>query len=212
MSSEEGYIKFDARWMQRPAFPERELEELQRWRQRLYELQLIGAYDDGIGYGNISRRRGQSLQFYISGSATGNFPTLTAEHYALVTEVDIDQNRLYCEGPIIASSESMSHAVIYRELPRVDGVIHVHHLGLWEKLLHQVPTTDASATYGSPEMAYSIIDLIRHTDLPERRIFVMEGHREGIFTFGKDLNEAGATLLKYYQKSLKGFPGHFSAG
>lgn len=199
MSSEEGYIKFDARWTQRPAFPERELKELQDWRRRLYGLQLIGAYDDGIGYGNISLRRDQSPQFYISGSATGNLPTLTANHYALVTEVDIDRNRLYCEGPVIASSESMSHAVIYRQLPWVGGVIHVHHLEMWERLLHQAPTTDASATYGSPEMAYSIIDLIEHTDLPERRIFVMEGHREGIFTFGKDLEEAGGVLLEYYR-------------
>lgn len=200
MSSEEGYIKFDARWKQRPAFPERELEELQHWRRRLYDLQLIGAYDDGVGYGNISVRRDQSPQFYISGSATGNFHTLTAEHYALVTEVDIDQNRLYCEGPVVASSESMSHAVIYRALPWVGGVIHVHHLGMWEQLLHRVPTTDASATYGSPEMAYSIIDLIGNTDLPKRRIFVMEGHQEGIFTFGKDLDEAGVVLLEYYKK------------
>lgn len=72
----------------------------------------------------------------------------------------------------------MSHAVIYCECPEVQGVIHIHNLEMWERLLHQVPTTDAAATYGSPEMAYSIIDLLQHTDLRSQGIFVMEEHRE----------------------------------
>src|SRR5690606_6522498 len=133
-----------------------ELAELDHWRKRMYAAGPIGAYPDGIGLGNISRRQSREGQFIISGSATGNFVQLSAEHYSLVTAVDIDRNSLACKGPIVASSESMSHAVIYRECPEVQGVIHIHHLGMWERLLHEVPTTDAKATYGSPEMAYSI--------------------------------------------------------
>ena len=84
----------------------------------------------------------------------------------------------------------MSHAVIYQALPWVKAVMHVHHAEMWRRLLFKVPTTDALATYGSPEMAYSILDLIQHTDLAEQKIFVMEGHEEGIFSFGKDFQEA----------------------
>ncbi len=194
---DEGYIKFKAEWKDGPAFPANELEELQHWRQEMYRAGLIGAYDNGIGFGNISRRWGISERFVISGSATGNFPVLGPEHYCLVTQVDIDQNTLWCEGPLLASSESMSHAMVYRVLPWVNGVIHIHHLEMWRRLLHQVPTTDAAATYGSPEMAYSIINLIHTTDLPQRRIFVMEGHQEGIFGFGKDLAEAAAVIFDH---------------
>lgn len=195
--SDEGYIKFRADWQQTPPLDWELLADLDHWRNEMYRSGLIGAYPDGIGYGNISRRWGETDQFVISGSATGNYARLDASHYSVVTAVDIDANQLSCRGPIIASSESMSHAVIYRECPEIHGVIHIHNLSLWERLLHQVPTTDSEATYGSPEMAYSIIQLLQDTDLPERRIFVMEGHREGVFAFGEDLEQAAAVIRKY---------------
>ena len=90
----------------------------------------------------------------------------------------------------------MSHAVIYRECPAVQAVIHVHHLELWEQLLHKVPTTDASAKYGTPEMANSIVELLKKTDLRGTKLFVMEGHEEGIFSFGNSLDEAVEIILK----------------
>lgn len=158
---------------------------------------LLGVYSNGIGFGNISQRWEEQGQFLISGSGTGRFEQLTTEHFTRVTQVDLPSNTLHCEGPIIASSESMSHAVFYQECPEVKGVIHVHNQQLWEKLLHRVPTTDASATYGSPEMAYSIIDLLKNSDLREQKILVMEGHVEGIFAFGEDLEQAGQVLLQH---------------
>ncbi len=194
---EEGYIKFKAHWTEGPALPAAFLEPLLVVRQRLYAFRLIGAYDNGIGYGNISRRWDADGQFVISGSRTGSIPVLSKQHFTLVTQVEIDQNELWCEGPVIASSESMSHAVIYQECPWVNGVIHVHHPGMWKRYLHRVPTTDSKATYGSPEMACSIIDLLRHTDLKEQKIFVMEGHEEGVFVFGEELEQAEEVLMAY---------------
>jgi ribulose-5-phosphate 4-epimerase/fuculose-1-phosphate aldolase len=91
----------------------------------------------------------------------------------------------------------MSHAMIYRACPEAQVAIHVHDLAAWERLLHRVPTTDNSASYGSPEMARSILDLFAHTDLRELKLFVMEGHREGIFAFGEDFSEAMEVLRKY---------------
>lgn len=197
---DEGYIKFKAEWTQAPALPFDRLARLDHWRRKLYSLGLIGSYPDGIGYGNLSCRWDKPGQFAITGSATGNLPELDSRHYSLVTAVDLTQNRLWCQGPIVASSESMSHAVIYRECPQVMGVVHVHHLRLWEQLLHRVPTTDPSAAYGTPEMARSIIRLLQETNLPEQRIFVMEGHREGIFAFGKNLDDAGEVLLRHFHE------------
>ena len=194
---DEGYVKFIAHWQKAAPLPKAEIAELNACRRCLYELGLIGAYSNGIGYGNISRRYGAGGQFIISGTATGNFPELTAEHYALVTKVEAAQNRLWCEGPAAASSESMSHAAVYQECPWVNGVIHIHHLGLWKALLHKIPTTGKSAPYGSPEMAASIIQLMRETRLKEQKIFVMEGHEEGIFTFGHSLEEAFDVLKDF---------------
>ena len=197
---DEGYIKFNAIWEKSPPMPLSQIKKLNEWRNKLYELGLIGAYENGIGFGNISERFDEGDTFLISGSATGNLSELNGKHYSLVTRVDIPGNKLFCQGPIIASSESMSHAVIYMECPWVHGVIHIHNLPLWKRLLQEVPTTDKSALYGSPEMAYSIAALLKNSDLIERKIFVMEGHEEGIFTFGSSLDEAGEVLLSYLNK------------
>ena len=163
----------------------------------MYAHKLIGAYPGGIGYGNISQRDGPSDRFHITGSATGLRPKLSAEDYTTVTGFDISANAVHCRGPIIASSESMSHAVLYRHLGWVQGVIHIHHRAMWENLLGKVPTTDAAAKYGTPEMALSIIGLLEKTDLPKVKIFVMEGHEEGIFAFGKNLKEAAEVIFEW---------------
>lgn len=207
--TDEGYIKFNAQWKKGKNLPSPFLQPLIQARQHLYQLGLIGAYDNGIGYGNISRRWNEAGRFVISGSTTGNFQQIREEHFTLVTRLDIDNNTLWCEGPIIASSESMSHAVIYQECTWVNAVIHVHHLGMWEYYLHKVPTTDASATYGSPEMAYSIVELLRTTDLEQKKIFVMEGHREGVFVFGESMEEALDTIkgnLRDWQRDAPPVP------
>lgn len=197
---DEGYIKFDAEWEHTAPLGTASIEKLNAFRQKLYEQQLIGAYPNGIGYGNISCRYGDSNQFIISGSATGNRQELDERHYALVTQLYAAENRLKCQGPIIASSESMSHAVLYETCPEVQAVIHVHNLEMWQRLMHQVPTTDASAPYGSPEMVESIKELLRTTDLRQSKVFVMQGHEEGVFTFGESLEGAYQTLQSWKSK------------
>ena len=200
---DEGYIKFQAHWVEKPPFLEKIINELGAARQTLYQNKLIGAYENGIGFGNISRRakraeieiKQEEDAFFITGSATGNFVELSAAHFALVTKVDIQKNTLFCEGPIIASSESMSHGVIYRECPEVQAVVHIHDLDMWKALMWKVPTTAATATYGTPEMANSIVDLLKNTDLRRSKLFVMSGHEEGIFSFGETLEEAVKTIL-----------------
>jgi hypothetical protein len=193
---DEGYIKFQADWAKTTPLPDSAIQELNTYRQLMYNNKLIGAYDNGIGFGNISQRVGTNRQFYISGSATGNFQQLDASHFALVTAVNIDQNKLNCRGATIASSESMSHAVIYETCEWVNAVIHVHHLELWKKLLFNVPTTPKSVSYGSPEMAYSIIDLLVNSTAQQERIFAMAGHEEGIFVFAETLEVAAQHVLR----------------
>jgi len=163
-------------------------------------MKLIGAYENGIGFGNISQRH-QKNQFFISGSATGNFPQLNETHYSLVTDFNIEQNWVKCQGPIIASSESMSHAVIYQECPEVNVVIHVHHLSWWKKLLHTIPTTSVQAAYGTPEMAYEIIRLFKESEISKKGILAMAGHEEGLFGFGKNFSEASHFFVQLFHEN-----------
>jgi ribulose-5-phosphate 4-epimerase/fuculose-1-phosphate aldolase len=190
---DEGYIKFNCVWTEGPPLPEEEVREINGWRQRLYEAGLIGAYPDGIGYGNISCRRDKGM-LLISGSATGNLRELGPEHYTLVTGIHIDQNTVFCKGPIQASSETMSHAVIYQSLPQVKAVMHVHSLPLWEQLLKTLPSTSASVPYGTPEMAREIRRLLKDPVILRERIFAMAGHREGVIAFGEDFSSAYRAL------------------
>ena len=95
---DEGYIKFNAIWEKTLPLRFDTYKELNHFRQKMYKRNWIGAYTNGIGFGNISIRKGQIDQFYISGSKTGNLTELTERHYALVTDVFIKENRLNCKG------------------------------------------------------------------------------------------------------------------
>lgn len=196
MVSEEGYIKFNCVWIKAEPLPEKELIDLGEWRQRLHELKLVGVYENGVGYGNLSKRRGKD--FIITGSGTGGLPKLGREHYTLVKEFDLQKNSLVCEGPIKASSESLTHAVIYQADSSVNAVIHVHSKSMWKSLLKRIPTTSENASYGTPEMALEVLRLFKETNVSEKKIFAMAGHEEGIVSFGKNMEDAGNNLLKYY--------------
>jgi len=190
---EEGVIKFKCNWI-KDVPPDFELiKELDAWRNKLYNAKLIGKNKDGIGYGNISIR--YQNNFIITGSSTGKLSTLTAEHYTVVTQYDLDKNTLTAVGPIIASSESLTHAVIYERQKDVNAVIHVHHFALWKKLLEIHPATGKNIEYGTPAIAKEILRLFEASDLAEKKIFAMGGHKEGVVSFGKDLDEAGEKIL-----------------
>ncbi len=201
MPDEKGYIKFKCEWIKGDPPPEKYIEELNFWRKKMFDLGLIGMYDNGIGFGNISIRIPGTRQFIITGSATGGTKNLGPEHYIKVTEVHHEKNSLVCVGPIKASSESMTHAAVYDSDPNAMAVIHVHNLKMWKKLLNKVPTTSKDATYGTPEMAEEVMRLFRETDVKKKGIFVMGGHMEGIITFGKDLEEAGRIMVKNYEQN-----------
>ncbi len=196
---DEGYIKFNCNWVKQkpdPTFKEA-ISEINIWRDKLYKLGLIGVNPDGIGYGNISVRiKGQT--FLITGSATGGLKQLNDNHYSLVEDYYIDKNELTCTGPIKASSESLSHAIIYESSPETNAVIHVHHAALWKKLLDKVPTTNPNASFGTPEIANEIARLFKETNVEKERFLIMGGHPEGIIAFGNSLEEAGEILLEKF--------------
>ncbi len=199
---DEGYTKYQCNWVNSEPVSFDEIAELNQWRLKLYELGLIGEYDNGIGFGNISIRYSQPGQFLISGTQTGNLSALNEQHYTTVTNFDLERNCLTCCGPIQASSESLTHATLYQANPTVNAVIHVHHLKLWRKLMYKVPTTAIEVAYGTPEMAKEILRLFREDNPIKTKIVVMSGHEEGIISFGKNLQEAGNILLDRYKQLI----------
>lgn len=194
----EGVVKFNCHWSQSGfAISDEQYEIINYWREILFNMDLIGAYENGVGYGNISMRISGTNQFIITGSATGEIPDLEPGHYVKVVSFNIDDNAVQCVGPLKASSESLTHAAIYLADPDVNAIIHVHSIDLWNKLIYKVPTTNPAMDYGTVGLAKDIIRLFSESDVIEKRIIVMAGDRAGILTFGNDMDEAVNVLMQY---------------
>lgn len=200
----EGIVKFNCYWSQSgPVISEEQYDTINHWRDILFNLDLVGAYENGVGFGNLSTRIGNSTQFIITGSSTGDITELEPGHYVKVSSFNIEDNAVMCMGPLKASSESLTHAAIYSVDPGTRAIIHVHHNKLWEELMNKVPTTDPSVEYGTPAMAREMIRIFGSPEVFEKRIIVMAGDRGGLITFGNDLDEAADVLFQYYNKDQK---------
>lgn len=200
MADDEGYIKFDCEWIRGDALSSDDIAEINSLRNKLYGLGLIGAHEDGVGFGNVSARVGGSDVFIITGTATGRVKVPRGRHYTKVVEFDIERNYVKCAGPVRASSEALSHAAVYLSSHEVNAVVHVHCLSLWKKLIGKVPTTSQDALFGTPEMAREIMRLLCEGRAQKKRVIVMGGHREGLLFFGKDLDEAEKVVLDYFDE------------
>lgn len=172
------------------------LAELNACRRKLVDQHLLGVYSNGVGFGNMSFRDGQTASFYITGSATGGLRELAAAGCVRVVSYDLARNWLSYQGTAIPSSESLTHAAIYQADSSVSAVIHCHDSVLWRALLDRAPTTSKTVAYGTPEMAYEIIRLFETTDVRTKKIFIMAGHQDGIVAFGKNLEEAIDVLMR----------------
>lgn len=194
---DEGYIKFNCDWTFKPLqinIP----EDLLFYRDKLHELKLIGHFEDlNIGYGNISVKTDNGI--IVSGTQTGNIFPINKESFTLVTNYEIAKNNVVCEGPVKASSETMTHAALYEVDDTIKAIIHVHNKAMWKKLIHKLPTTNAKVAYGTPEMAIEIKSLFKDHDFKKTgNIIIMAGHEDGIISFGRNLEEAYNILLKHF--------------
>jgi hypothetical protein len=164
------------------------LNQLDEVRTKLFDLGLVGVYSDGIGFGNVSIRNEAGC--IISGTSTGSIRVLGAGGYCYVRGFDLNQNTVKTEGPILASSESMTHCAIYQANSSVQCVLHIHNRELWQKLLgHGCKSTPAQIPYGTPQMAISMATLVA-ANLEPSNLLVMTGHEEGIVAYGQTINSA----------------------
>jgi Class II Aldolase and Adducin N-terminal domain len=187
-------IKFHYESCERDLAPFPGFEELNAARQELQRHGLLGVDENGVGYGNVSLR--DRATFYITGSGSGALAALTLSDYAKVVAWDFERNWLRCEGRVIASAESLTHAAIYTIDTEVRMVVHGHDRALWRALLNRGPATAADVPYGTPEMAREVQRLFRETGVRTTKLFAMAGHTDGIVAFGRDFRQALATLAE----------------
>ena len=189
------------RELERQAWEDRcrqHLAELDKLRTWLHDCRLIGL-SDGIGYGNLSLPLTETA-FAISGSGTGGARILGEEGYAVVYRVSPAGNEVHSIGPVRASSESMTHAAVYRALAKMHMllpshcVIHVHSRKLFEHWLPLAPGTPPEIPYGTPELARAVYDELLRANRPEG-FLVLAGHRDGLLFWAPDLTRGKDIVL-----------------
>lgn len=195
---DEGVIKYQCHWVDGEPVAGDRITDLMQKRDLMCSLGLIGVYENGIGFGNVSQRINNSNQFIISGTQTAHLLNLKPEYYTVVTDFNIEENSLTCCGPVKASSESLTHAAIYYYRPEIMGIIHIHNFKLWQQLMYKVPTSNKNVPYGTPQMAREMFRLFDEENLGVEKILVMAGHEDGVICFGQDLDEPANLLLKLF--------------
>lgn len=192
---DDGVIKYSSQRVASVIAPSPQLDQLNRARTTLFDLGLVGAYPNGIGYGNLSLRTCGN-QFLITGSATGAMRQLHTDQFCLVESFSIEHNSVRSRGTLDASSESMTHGAIYEANPAVRCVMHIHSRLLFDALLTQnAPRTSPDIPYGTPAMARAVAQLVAaQPNLPV--LFVMAGHDEGLVAYGADIDSVTALLVE----------------
>ena len=197
---DDGYVKYTSVCRDGTVPTSAALDELNRARTVLFDLRLVGAYPNGVGYGNLSIRT-QGLEFVITASATGSLRTLQHAHYCLVESFSVEGNWVHSRGGMQASSESMTHGAIYAAHPQVYCVMHVHSRALFDDLIDKGSlTTPADVPYGTPAMAQAVSALVAsQSGLPI--VFAMEGHDEGVVAYGQDIASTLTALIELLKRT-----------
>jgi hypothetical protein len=200
---EDGVIKYQLEFNQSKPIDWQVCAEIEEVRVRLYELGLIGVYENGIGYGNISQLIDGTNKFVITGTQTGDKTNLEAKDYSLIESIDIDTFKTTATGATKPSSESITHATIYQLSNEIKSVIHIHSESLWHYMIENNYLATSDVEYGSIDMVKDVINIYKNQDALDQPIFVMKGHFEGIVIFGKSILEAEKILYSLIKEYLK---------
>ena len=199
---DDGVVKYSLEFEQTDIVALEECKEIEKIREDLFALGLIGAYSNGIGYGNISVRYEKNNAFVITATQTGALSNLKPKDYSLVQKVNFTTFTTTAVGSSKPSSEAITHACIYELDCNINAVIHIHNEKLWNFMLENDYLTTNDTPYGTPEMVEDVRAMYKNIKPLENNAFVMKGHFEGIVTFGKNLKEAKRRLYKIIQKAL----------
>lgn len=204
---DDGIIKYDrSNFSQSGPLSPLEYSDLEYWRKKLYQMNLIGEYPEvNIGFGNMSTVKDYSQyfkskepQFVITGTQTGKFAELSGEHYTRVLDYNIEELKIKMMGSIEASSEALTHAAIYSSNSQIKAVFHIHSDSIWKNMIKdRCDFTAADIPYGTVEMARATQACIKGKNAG---YFCMHGHDDGVVIYGKSLEEAGELTNFLYEK------------
>lgn len=177
--------------------------ELDAWRCLLFKLGLTGQDPDrygGLAYGNVSRRLDGNA-FLISGTQTGAWPILRAEHYCVVDACAPDRNHITAHGPIRPSSETLTHGAAYLAASHIHAVLHVHSPLLWTHAAALgIAVTETAIAYGTPAMARAVARLLSGA---ESCVIAMGGHQDGLMACGTTIETAALSLLRWLGMAIQ---------
>ncbi len=204
---DDGVIKYDrSNFSSSGPLEFSEYQELEYWRKKLYQINLIGEYsENNIGFGNLSAQKNYSHfftttkpQFVITGTQTGKYADLDALQYTRVLDYDIEELSIKVLGPIEASSEALTHAAVYNTNSRIRYVFHIHSEKIWNALIeNKSDFTSKEIAYGTAEMAKATAECIRNKT---SGFFCMHGHADGVVIYGEEIEEVANMTLELYEK------------
>jgi ribulose-5-phosphate 4-epimerase/fuculose-1-phosphate aldolase len=209
---DEGVIKFQVEHVADASvsFPADVVEKLAGWRALLHDLGLVGqdrTRYGGAGFGNLSFKL-NGPGFVVTGSQTGGQRVLRQADWCLVESFSARANVVHSRGPILPSSETMTHGSIYAVRPQTRVIIHVHSSLIWRFASDlDLPATAPHVAYGTPDMAKEVARLFAETHVARGRAFAMAGHEDGVVSFGATVEDAATALLGKLaraQRYLKG--------
>ena len=145
--------------------------------------------------GNVSGRIPGADLFVIKPSGV-MYDDLTPESMVLC-----DLEGEVVEGRHSPSSDTASHAFVYREMPEVGGVVHTHstYASAWSARAESIPCVlTAMADEFGGEIPLGPFALIGSEDIGRGIVDTLRGHRSpavimqnhGVFTIGKDAKSA----------------------
>ena len=167
---------------------------LERYRKIVADLHAELPANDLVTWtsGNISARDPETGHVIIKPSGI-RFEDLGPENMVIV---DVNANPI--EGDYNASSDTATHCSIYRELPKVGGIVHTHspYATAWAALGRDIPCvlTAMADEFGGPipcgrfaliggeEIGREVVRILREGPNPYSPAVIMQNH--GVFTIG----------------------------
>lgn len=186
------------------------LDTLQAWRAVLRRLGLVGQAHgryDGFAFGNLSvRDPGRPAEILITASQTSGAEGLEDADLVRITHCNPERFWLEAQGHQPPSSESVTHAMVYRARPDVNWVFHAHSPDIWHRAeVLGLPCTSAEVPYGSPAMAEAVTGVL--SGQPDRPMaFATLGHEDGVFACAASAADAGSMLVRLLADALRWNP------
>ncbi len=193
--SEDKYVgrKFKTDLTEKEVMEDTRIYEIIRLGEKFKKIGLLPKENGGYG-GNMSFRNDRGFVITAGGVDAGK---MDPQKFVQVLKCNIDTGKVFAEGLMEPSSETMMHYIIYRDKPSVNAVIHVHDNIVLENAEElNIKTTPKAHPYGTPELAYEIEKTIGH----EKYIAIKD---HGVIAIGKSLWEAGKLVESMHDATKK---------